>query len=239
VVKEEQWQKDQKEITTLQTTLSTEILGPLEKMAQLIDGGKDPVEALREVYGERKAFVEQQLNEMKSKKEFQRQKALEDRLLEKTGNEKQVALSNANTNEIISSLPGKDNAEKQNLFNEILFKHGSSILDRDFRRAVPKVEFEKMTPAERNAAAAKFVNSITSDKAELRFVFNQALAIKSKDMLPQILQRARLSAVAAHKANALSAQKAPLGTQKRTAPPAVKGIWDDYLSSPRDVADRV
>jgi hypothetical protein len=238
-VKQEQWQKDQEEVTKLQTTLHGELLGPLEKIGQLIDGGKDPIEALREVYAERKAFVESHLSEVKSNKEFQRQKALEERLMEKTNTEKQAALSATNTNEIISSLPGKDTAEKTELFNEILFgtSGGSEMLNYYFREKVPNLD--KLTPAEKNAEAAKFINSITSDKAKLRFMFKQALAIQTHKSMPQILQKARISAVAAHKSNALSAQKAPLGTQKRTAPPPGKGLWDDYLSSPSEVADRV
>ena len=235
----EQWQQDQQEVEKLQASLSSELLDPLNKAYNLISQGTNPVQALKAVYDERKAFIDQHVNEVKNQKEFQRQKALEERLLGDTKAKAQAQQSAVNTNEIISSLPGDDISAKTELFNEVLFgtEGGAKLMDYYFREKVEGVD--KMTPQQKHAAAVKFVNEVTSNKAKLRFMFNQALALQTRNNLPKILQKARLGAVAQHKSNAVSAQKNPTGTSKRTAPAASKNQWDSYLVSHYDAADRV
>jgi hypothetical protein len=239
VTKQEDWQKDQEEITKLSKTLTDEFLGPLEKVYQLINQGTDPVQALKTIFDERKAFIDNHLNEEKSKREFQRQKTLEERLLEKTTTETRARHSSVNINEIVSSLPGGDAPEKTALFQEILFGSdvGAKVLDYHFNQAFP--DNEKMDPKAREQAAMNFVNGITSDKAKLRFVFESCLDKMTRANLPKILQKSRLSALAADKANRLSAQKTPTGTSKRTAQPAQKTQWDSYLNNHYESADRV
>jgi hypothetical protein len=236
---EEQWKKDQEEVTNLSKVMNDGIIAPLEKVYILIKGGTDPVQALKSVYDEQKAIIDGHVNEIKTQKEFQRQKALEDRILEKSKSGEVAAQSRTNINEIASSLPGTTPEGKMELFRDILFgkETGAQLLDFYFQEKVPGTE--KMKPEERSAAALKFVNEITSNKAKLRFVFNQALAIQTRANLPSILQKSRLSAVAADKANRLSAQKSPTGTQQRTAPPAGKSKWDGYFNSHYETADRV
>jgi hypothetical protein len=239
VTTQEQWQKDQEEVTNLTKVMNDGIIGPLEKVYSLIKQGTDPVQALKSVYDEQKAVIDGHVNEIKTQKEFQRQKALEDRILEKSKSGEVAAQSRTNINEIASSLPGTTPEGKMELFRDILFgkETGAQLLDFYFQEKVPGTE--KMTPEQRSAAALKFVNEITSNKAKLRFVFNQALAIQTRANLPSILQKSRLSAVAADKANRLSAQKSPIGTQQRTAPPAGKSKWDGYFNSHYETADRV
>jgi hypothetical protein len=236
---EEQWKKDQEEVTNLSKVMNDGIIAPLEKVYILIKGGTDPVQALKSVYDEQKAIIDGHVNEIKTQKEFQRQKALEDRILEKSKSGEVAAQSRTNINEIASSLPGTTPEGKMELFRDILFgkETGAQLLDFYFQEKVPGTE--KMKPEERSAAALKFVNEITSNKAKLRVVFNQALAIQTRANLPSILQKIRLSAVAADKANRLSAQKSPTGTQQRTAPPAGKSKWDGYFNSHYETADRV
>ena len=239
VVKQEQWQKDQEEIATLTSTLHSELLTPLEKVYELIQKGQNPTEALKSVYDERKAFIDKHLNEVKGQKEFQRTKSLEERILENTKAQERQAASRTNINEVVSALPGNSPAEKTALFQEILFNSdiGAKVLDYHFNKAVP--DNGKMNEQERRAAAEKFVDSITSNKADLRFVFEQCLDKTTRRDLPKIMQAARLSAVAHEKSNRLSAQKAPLGTTTRTAPKSTPNQWDGYFNSHYESADRV
>ena len=239
ITTEEQWKKDQEEVTNLAKTMNDGIIGPLEKAYTLIKQGVDPTQALKQVYDEQKVMIEGHVNEIKTQKEFQRQKALEDRILEKSKSGEVAAQSRTNINEIASALPGSTPEGKMELFRDILFgkETGATLLDFYFQEKVEGTD--KMTPEQRSAAALKFVNEITSNKAKLRFVFNQALAIQTRANLPSILQKSRLSAVAADKANRLSAQKNPIGTQQRTAPTAGKSKWDGYFNSHYETADRV
>lgn len=239
ITTEEQWKKDQEEVTNLTKTMNEGIIGPLEKAYALIHEGMDPRQALKQVYDEQKAMIEGHVNEIKTQKEFQRQKALEDRLLEKSKSGEVAAQSRTNINEIASALPGDTPEGKMELFRDILFgkETGATLLDFYFQEKVAGTD--KMTSEQRSAAALKFVNEITSNKAKLRFVFNQALAIQTRANLPSILQKSRLSAIAADKANRLSAQKNPTGTQQRTAPPAGNSKWDGYFNSHYETANRV
>ena len=233
-VKQEQWQKDMEELNTLSTTLTENLLSPLEKVYELIQQGTDPELALKQIYDERKQFMDKHLNEVKSQKEFQRQKALEDSINERTRNEQMIERVKTNSNELISNLPGKDYAEKRSFYNEVLFGKdiGAHVLNREFNKAYP--DNAKMTPKARSKAAEKFVNSIQADKAELRYVFKQCLNEMKVQNLPKAMQAERLRAIADHKSNSLAAQKNPLGTSKRIAPAAKPGLWDGYFNSHAD-----
>ena len=235
----EQWQQDQQEIEKMSKTLAGELLDPLDKAYSLISQGSDPVDALKAVYADRKAYIDARVSEAKSQKEFKRQQALEERLLGETKTKALAQQSATNINEVISSMPGASTVEKSALFNDILFGSdtGAKILDFYFQDRVEGID--KMNPQDRHAAALKFVNEITSNKAKLRFMFEQAHAAQVKKNLKAIVQSARLSAVSQHKSNALSAQKQPQGTQKRTAPSAAKGQWSNYFTSHFETADRV
>ena len=239
VTHQERWQKDQEEISTLDKTLRAELLNPLQQAFEKIQGGTDPFTALNQVYLERKAIIENHIAEKKNAMEFERQKALEERMLSDTQSKAMQEQSKININEIASSLPGGDEAAKTALYNEIMFgmDAGAQVLDYYFREKVEGVD--KMTPAQKNAAAIKFVNSITSDKAKLRFVFNQAMALKTRQHLPKLMQSARMAGVAQHKSNALAAQKSPTGTTRRPAPTAKASVWDGYLNNHYETADRV
>jgi hypothetical protein len=233
------WEKDMEEITTMSTKLKGDMLDPLQKVADLIAQGKEPLDALNEVYLERQSSMEKMVNEEKTKREFQRQKALEDRLNEKTREEKISEQVKINTNEIVSALPGNTPEEKTALFEEIFFGKdvGKVILDREFDKAVP--DNAKMNPEQKRVAATKFVNSILSNKAELRYLFDQCMDRTTRANLPKIMAKVRMSAVAADKANRLSAQKGPVSTQPRTQPGAAqKGAYDSYFNS-HNAADRI
>jgi hypothetical protein len=235
----EPWEKDMEEVTGLQNNLKTEVLDPLQKVADLISQGKDPIQALEEIYAERKAAIDQHINEVKSQKEFQRQKTLKEELLSQKNEEIQSKQSAVNTNEIISALPGSTQEEKTSLFHEVLFGNdvGAKVLDYHFDKAFP--DNKKMLPEQRKVAATKFINGITSNKADLRFVFEQCLDKMTRSNLPKIMAKARMSALAADKANRLSAQKGPVSNQPRTQPSAAKGQWDNYLTSHYQAADRI
>jgi hypothetical protein len=237
-VKQEQWLKDKEEVETLNKNLTGYMLTPLEKAFALIQNGTDPAQALKQVYDKQKSVLEGHIGEIKNQKEFQRQKALEERLTEGTRTQAEKQQIAVNTNEIISSLPGKDTASKTALFNEVLFgkEVGAVHLDRAFARAYP--DNEKMKPEERAVAAQKFVNSILSNKAELRYLFKVSLNDMKIRNIPKAMQQDRLRAIEDFKNNKLSAQKAPMGTVKRTALAVGKNMWDGYFNS-HITADRV
>ena len=237
-VKQEQWVKDKEEVETLNKNLTGYMLTPLEKAYELIQKGTDPTQALKQVYDEQKGILDGHLNEVKTQKEFQRQKALEDRITEGAKAEATKQQIAVNTNEIISTLPGKDTAAKAALFNEVLFgkDSGAVHLDRAFARAYP--DNEKMKPEERAIAAQKFINSVLSNKAELRYLFKVSLNDMKIRNMPKAMQQDRLRAIEDFKNNRLSAQKSPLGTTKRTAPSPGKDKWAAYFGS-HETADRV
>jgi hypothetical protein len=96
-----------------------------------------------------------------------------------------------------------------------------------------------MTPEDRGINAQKFINSILSDKAELRFVFDSCLnALKVLNM-PKAMQADRLRAIEEYKQNRLSVQSAPIGKTQRLPGSASKNQWDDYFVSHKSVADRI
>jgi murein DD-endopeptidase MepM/ murein hydrolase activator NlpD len=230
----EPWQRDLEEVNAMQQKLTGEMLGPLEKAWKMIQDGADPFDAINKIYLEQKGLINEQLNQEKFKREAQRQKALEEKMTAGVNEEKASALSTANVNEIVSALPGKTPEDKQALFHEVIFGKdgGARILDHYFQKAYP--DYAKMTPVDRQTAAKKFINSITSNKAELRFVFDRAWDMAISRHQRDIMQRERIAAVVADKANRLAAQKGPVSTQPRTPPSVKNGQWTNYFNHQAD-----
>jgi hypothetical protein len=235
------WERDAEEVKTLSEKLRAERLDPLQKAADLIVQGMKPMAALNQIYLERQAEIDKAVNEEKTKREFQRQKDLEDRLTEKTRSAETDATIKVNSNEIISSLPGNTPEEKESLFIELFFSDaiGGEFLEKDFKKAYP--DHQKMTAEQQKAARVKLVNSILSDKAELRSRFNQCLYKATYINREKLLAKARMSALAADKANRLSAQKGPVSSQPRSLPaaPGNKGQWNNYMTHHEQAVDRV
>jgi hypothetical protein len=146
-----------------------------------------------------------------------------------------AARAQANTNEIISTLPGKTTADKTAVFNSIMFTgDAAEALNRAFRTANPDID--KITEDERKQRASEFLNRVSANKSDLAHYFKIGWNSMRAARLPQLINEAVQTKLNQEKANALSAQKAPQGTTQRSKP--TPSAWDVYLNGSSG-ADRV
>jgi hypothetical protein len=233
------WEKDAEEYQTYEQNLKNEVLVPLQQVADLLGADIDPRtrQALETVYAQKEQALQKHLAEFRTKKEIERQKSLEERLLAPTRKAESVERAKTNTNELVSKLPGKTTEDKTALFNHVLFSKevGAPILDHYFREKYP--DLDKMAPEARRAKADEFIQSVLADKRKLSFIFERAFDRATRLRLPKLLQRSRIAQTATDTDKRLTAQKHPAGLHNRTRTAAVDP-WDAYRNS-HGGADRV
>ena len=230
-----QIQEDNEQVQSMRTAVQT-ITGSI---AQLVNSGMPPAQAIAQVVQEYEKHISDHLNERAGKREEMRMEELDKRAQERERQANIIENAKTNTNAIIQSLPGKTYADKTATFNAIMFKSGEPILEREFLRAHPEVK--TLTPEQRQPIAKKFLNELLSNKEDLRFVFERAMDRDTRARLPKLLEMSRMAKAAEIKGKSLSAQKAPGGTIQRpqTKPGASSDPWEAYANSHHAMADRV
>lgn len=229
-----EWQREMEEIRTYETNFRSNTLDPLQKVWDLIESGVDPQQALKQVYVEREKFVNNHLAEYKYKRDFEKQEKLHNSAKEAENMAKMKVNSSTNINAIISALPGNDQKAKTELFSHLMFSKdiGAPILNREFKRRYPDVG--KLSQAEQNAQADKFLLEIQSDREELAYFWelclNKAARLKQKD----VAQQHRMLGAAQAQETRQAAQKHPAGPYNRKPVVSQKDPWSSYLGSSAD-----
>lgn len=230
-----EWQREMEEISSYEKSLSSHVLDPLQKVAELISGGRDPMQALNEVFAERKRVLDEHMAEYKYKRDFERRERLQKATGEAEAMAKMKVNASTNVNAIVSALPGNDHKAKSELFSHVMFSKeiGAPILNREFLRRNP--DAKKLPIAEQEKLADKFLLEVQSDREELSYFWqlciDRATRLKQKD----VAQRNRLLGAAQQKEQRQAAQKNPAGPYNRK--PVVSGgknEWDSYFGSSVD-----
>jgi len=231
-----EWKKDLEEVQNYEKTLKGHVLEPLEKVAQLIQSGVEPMEALNRIYAERQTILTDHLAEYKHQREFDREEKRQKSIADAERQSVLKVRAGTNVNSIVAALPGTDNKAKTELFSHIMFSKaiGAPILNREFMRRYPDVN--KLPQAEQEKTADKFLLEIQSDRAELAYYWqlcmDRATRLKQKDAA----QRHRLMGAAQANETRLAAQKHPAGPYNRQKQKTESSTgWDGYFGS----ADRV
>ena len=227
-----EWKREADEEREYVTTLREEALGPLEKVAQLIDGGMSPENALHQVYAERKKLVNDHLEEYKYKRDFERREKGAKAAAETTRSNEVKERAVTNRNEVISKLPGKTDQDKIGLFNHILFSKeiGAVVLNREFEKAHP--EADKLPQKEKEALADKFLDEIQSNKGEFRYLWERCMDRAHRVMSKQSTAAARRMGAAQEQEKRFAGKRNPAGPYRRqqTALPAGSGSgWETYF----------
>jgi len=231
--------KSREEERVYETNLRQHTTGPLDEAYALIRQGKDPVEALKEVYQKVNKTISEHVEKTKLEREWEREQERKKDFYSQQETQKRSEAAKVNIAGIVNNLPGKTQEAKSALFNRVIFGKdaGAELLEESFQEKYP--DYSKKTPAERNKLASEFVNEMLSDQRKLHRHYTQAMnAIKAKNMgvvTKQVAQETERSV----KQNGLSAQKNPAGTAQRQQPSAKSDGWDTYLNGHNKTVARI
>jgi hypothetical protein len=239
------WQKRLDEEKEYVSNVHDNTLGWAEAVRNLVAQGHTLEAAVEYVERVLTDKSNQHVTKWKAEREYKFQSEERERAAkEKAEAEESAALpvrSKTNMSRIISSLPGKTDAEKTQLFNNVLFGKdvGAHILDYEFQRTHPGVG--KLPVEQQKQLAEKFITGITSDYRALSYFFDRALDKAARMNLPKLNQRVAAAAEAATNANRLAAQRRPGGAIGRQAQQEKPGgpDWTGYFASPEKMADRI
>lgn len=224
-----EWKREFEEERKFSESLKEEALGPLIKVAELIDQGKDATAALSEVYAELQKRVDDKISE----NSYERRIAREERhRKESTGAALHTELTErarTNVSGLVAALPGKTNEEKSKLFSHLMFSKdiGAPILNREFKKAHP--DYEKKPPSEQKKLADRFLTKVQADKSELRYIWDRCLDRATRLKQKTVSQRQRMIGQQKETERRNVAQKHPAGPVKRQSQSGEQSPWDAYF----------
>ncbi|MBN1294369.1 MAG: hypothetical protein JXB48_21210 [Candidatus Latescibacteria bacterium] len=242
-----QWKQEYEEERVFKQNVHKSRLGPIESVFSEIqesgipDEYKGPIlDVLRKKHAEILQETEQFLRERTEQRTFQKREEENDRIREEMRTSKLPELARANAVSIINQLPGKEQKEKAELYNRIMFgpDAGGELLEDMFEARYP--EMHKKDKATQDKMKLKFVHELQADGARLQRHFQRAYRYLTADPknLKRIFAQVSRTTEANVRSNAATAQKNPSGSVQRT-PQAGNNIWDGYFSDPQRSKTRI
>lgn len=206
-------------------------LGPLDKLAELVNGGMEIAEAYQAVYNETKALNDNYFKERENSQFAQRRETELSKIREEARDARLTEISKSNALSIVNTLPGNSPQSKVVLYNHIMFSDdaGGSLLEEMFISAYP--DYEKMPKEDLDNAKKSFVNKIQADPKRLRRHFDRSyrLLAARPNNLKRFAQTISRNTESQVRSNALAAQKTPQGAVGRPSRAQSGNKWDGYF----------
>jgi hypothetical protein len=218
--------------TKFRESITSARLGPLDKFAELVNGGMDVNTAFETVYNDTKAMNDSYFKERdNSQFNLRREKELA-AIKDEARQARLTEISRSNALSIVNTLPGSNQESKIALYNHIMFSDdaGGALLEDMFVNAYP--DYSKMKPEELDKAKKAFINKLQSDPARLKRHFDRSyrLLAASPANLKRFAQSVSRNKESQVRSNALAAQKAPQGAVSRPPQAQSNSVWDGYMN---------